>query len=97
VTLNQLNKKSAQAIIADAMKIFRGPSYVKQSKKMIGTNAYDKLTNEQLDQGVVALVLHCNLTGGSVSDMNLYKLLRTYLQSSDARTEINGVVGRYGL
>lgn len=97
MTLDQLNKKSARAIIADAIKIFRGPSYVKQSKKAIGSSAYDKLRRDQLNQGVIAMVLHCNLTGGSILDVDLYKLMRTYLWSTQARTEINAVMGRYGL
>ena len=29
--------------------------------------------------------------------MNLYKLIRTYLRSPTARSEINDLVGRYGL
>lgn len=40
MTLDQLNKKTAREIIADAMKIFRGPSYVKQSKKVISSANY---------------------------------------------------------
>jgi hypothetical protein len=97
MTLDQLNKKSARAFIADAMKIFRGPSYVKQPKKVISSASYNDLSRHQLDQGVIAMVVHCNLTGGPILDVNLYKLMRTYLWSTQARTEINAVVGRYGL
>lgn len=98
MTENQVMKKTAQAIISDALKIFRGSGwFVKQNKKSVCSDSYDKLSREQLDQGVVALVLECNLSGGSVIDMDLYKLIRTYLWSPEARTEINGVVKYHGL
>jgi hypothetical protein len=44
------------------------------------------------------LVLATNLSGGSVeNDVDLYKLVRTYLWDDEARGEINAVVRRYGL
>ena len=99
MTLDQLNKKSARAMISDAMKIFRGPeSYVKQHKERVFSDGYDKLSRHQIDQGVIALVLECNLSGGSVSGgVDLYKLVRTYLWDPQARSEMNAVVRRYGL
>jgi hypothetical protein len=97
VNIDQLNKKTAREIIADAMKIFRGPSYVEQSKKVVSSGNYSDLSREQIDQGVVALVVHANLSGGSILDMNLYRLIRTYLWNPQARSEINAVVGRYAL
>jgi len=42
----------------------------------------------------VALVLECNLSGGSIGDMDLYKLVRCYLHSEEARAEINAIVKR---
>jgi hypothetical protein len=97
VTDNQVKKAQAQALIAQALKLFRGESYVKQPKKVISSASYNDLSRHQLDQGVIALVVHANLSGGSAGDMNLYKLVRTYLWDTQARTEINAVVGRYGL
>lgn len=97
MNIDQRNKKAAREIIADAMKLFRGPSCVKQPKKVISSGNYADLSREQIDQGVVSFVVHCNLSGGSVDDMNLYRLIRTYLWNPQARTEINAVVGRYGL
>lgn len=97
MTLNQLNKKTAREIIADAMKIFRGASYVKQPTKLITSGNYGDLSRGQIDQGVVAFLVHCNLSGGSVGFMDLYKLIRTYLWNPQARTEINVVVARYGV
>lgn len=97
MNLEPADKIVVRKIIADAMKNFRGNSYVKQSEKVVSYGNYNELSREQSDQGVVALVVHCNLSGGSVAEMNLYKLIRTYLWSGHARSEINAVVGRYGL
>lgn len=97
MTDNQKLKAQAQSLFAQAMKLFREESYVKQSKKVISSASYGDLSRHQLDQGVVALVVHCNLSAGSVGDMNLYKVLRTYLWNARARIEINAVVTHYGL
>lgn len=97
MTDNQKLKAQAQSLVAQAMKLFRGASYVMQPKKVIFSANYVDLTREQIDQGVVAFVVHCNLSGGSVGFMDLYRLIRTYLWSPLARSEINAVVGRYGL
>lgn len=97
MTENQVRKAQAQGLIAQALEVFRGESYVEQPKKVISSERYDDLSREQLDQSVIALVVHSNLSGGSVGDMNLYKLIRTYLRNPTARSEINAVVGRYGL
>lgn len=97
MTLAQLNKKAAREMMEDAMKVAQGPSYVSQPHDVISFENYNDLSREQIDQSVVAFVVHCNLSGGSVGDMNLYKLIRTYLWSPQARAEMNVVVGRNGL
>jgi hypothetical protein len=97
MTDNQMKKAQAQSLIAQALKFFRGASYVKQSKKVISSGNYGDLSREQIDQGVVAFVVHCNLSGGSVGAMNLYKLIGTYLLNPLAQSDLNAVVGRYGV
>lgn len=87
----QLKQKSVQ-IINSALKLFRGPSYVKPSTKVVDYENYEKLTREQCDQGVIALVHACNLSGGSVDNMDLYRLVRQYLWDLDARNEINKII-----
>lgn len=54
MNLEQADKIITRKIIADAMRIFRGPSYVKQPEKVISSANYNKLSREQSDQGVVA-------------------------------------------
>lgn len=97
MTADQAEKKLAIAGINNSMKRFRHESYVEPPEQVVRSDSYHKLSRLQSDQGVVALVLATNLSGGSMGDMDLYKLVRTYLGSDDARTEINAVVGRYGL
>lgn len=97
MTDNQKLKAQARSLIAQGMKLFREESYVKQPKKVISSGNYGDLTREQIIQGVVTFVVHCNLSGGSVGTMNLYKLLESYFRDDAARTEMNAVVGRYGL
>jgi hypothetical protein len=89
-------KNIAKAEINKALRLFR-PSYVEQHVDGVDHASYKKLSRDQIDQGVIALVLECNLSGGSVMDMDLYKLFRTYLWSPEARAEINAVVKYHGL
>jgi hypothetical protein len=89
-------KLNVQAAIHREMEKFVAGSYVQQSEDRIYSDGYDKLSRQQIDQGVIALVLECNLSGGSVSDVDLYKLVRNYLWYPEARNEMNAVVRRYG-
>ena len=86
----------AKAEINKALKLFR-PSYVKHHVDVVNHASYKKLSRDQIDQGVIALVFECNLSGGSIMDIDLYKLLRTYLWNPEARSEINAVVRHHGL
>lgn len=97
MTPTQLIRKACVTGINNALKLYRGASYVSPPKKVISSNSYDRLTRDQLDQAVIALVHAANLSGGSVGDVDLYKLFRTYLQCGTARTEINAVVSRHGI
>lgn len=58
------------------------------------SDEYQNLSRLQIDQAVIAFVLHLNLSGGSVGDMDLYKLVRTYLWDEGAMAEINKIVER---
>lgn len=98
MTPDQAEKKYAVDGINKVMKRFMQSSYVEPPDQVIRSDGYKKLNRHQLDQGVVALVLAANLSGGSIGgDVDLYKLVRTYLWGEEARNEINAVVGRYGL
>jgi hypothetical protein len=96
MTLDQLNKKTAREIIADAMKIFRGPSYVKQPKKVISSGNYgdEQRTDRARRYGIRGPLQY---DGGSAGAVNLYKLIETYLWDPLAQSEINAVVARRGV
>ncbi|PWF44005.1 hypothetical protein [Massilia glaciei] len=91
-------KQEATIQINQALRLCRGQeSYVAPPNETVTCGSYRMLDRFQCDQGVVALVLACNLSGGSVNDVDLYKLVRTYLWDECARAEINAVVKRHGL
>lgn len=85
----------SQALINLALKDYRGPSYVSPPKEVIKSDAYDTLTREQTDQAVVAFVHACNLSGGSMGDMDMYKLVHYYLHHPKARSAMNEIVKQY--
>jgi len=97
MTLSQSPKKTSVTAINQALKNYRGAMYVNPPKKVIKSDNYARLSRDQLDQAVIAMVHAANLSGGSVGDVDLYKLVRTYLQCDTAGTEINAVVDRHGL
>ncbi|MES2025264.1 MAG: hypothetical protein V4448_06890 [Pseudomonadota bacterium] len=88
-------KKISVADINAALTLYRGHSYVNPPTQVVDYENYENLTREQCDQGVIAFVHACNLSGGSVMDMDLYKLVRNYLRHPGARIELNAVVKRY--
>lgn len=90
-----LLKLNAQTAINQALKKYLGKSYVEPPAKKIYSDEYNKLSRLQIDQGVIALVHSCNLSGGSIGDVDLYKLVRTYLFDQEARAKINAVVEKF--
>lgn len=58
----------------------------------VGSANCHKLSRPQIDTGVRALVLACNLYGGSMGDMDIYRLMRAYLWDQDARQRINQII-----
>lgn len=90
-------KLQVQAAINNELKVFCGGNYVEPPREVVDRNEYHRLSRLQSDQGVVALVLACNLSGGSIGNMDLYKLVRTYLWDDAARSEINDVVRHHEL
>ncbi|MCI2811234.1 hypothetical protein [Eoetvoesiella caeni] len=80
------------AAINLALKNYLGEAYVEPARKTIKSGDYRKIGRLQIDQGVIALVQACKLSGGSVADMDLYKLVRIYLWDKDARAAMNRIV-----
>ena len=75
-----------------ALNEYMEGTFIEPPAERVGFDEYHRLSRFQIDQGVVALVHVCNLTGGSVGDVNIYKLMRVYLLDADARAAINAIV-----
>jgi len=82
----------AQTAILKAIEFAWPALYVDPPKTEVGSNDGHKLSRRQTDNGVRALMLACNLTGGSVGPIQLYDLMAVYFQDPEARAEINRVV-----
>src|SRR5438309_2222670 len=93
---DKLQKLASIDNINAALKAFCGPSYVEPQKQVVKSDNYRQISRLQFDQGVIALVHACNLSGGSIDDVDLYKLIRSYMWYPEARAEINDVVHRHG-
>lgn len=65
-------------------------------KKEIGSGSWADLDNFEIDRGVIKLVEYLNLTGGSIGNMALYKLVRNYLKNEAIRKDINQVLKNHG-
>ncbi|MFZ6772420.1 hypothetical protein ACO0LB_06840 [Undibacterium sp. SXout7W] len=89
---SKLIKLRAQALINSALRSLKEEGYEEAPEKTVDYESYGTLTPCQIDQGVVALVLHCNLSGGSMADMDLYNLVKTYLRNTDARASMNAII-----
>jgi hypothetical protein len=90
-------KRKAQAMIQGAMMLYRGESHEKMPYDGVSSEEFHTLSRLQVDQGVMAMVLHLNLAGGSLGKMDLYKLVRTYLWDEDARAAMNVIVAEKNL
>lgn len=97
MTPDQIIKQRSVTAINKALEDYRGAAYIEPPKKVVTSGHYGDLSRLQIDQAVVALIHACNLSGGSMGDMDLYKLVRTYLWSDEARNEMNAVVSHHGL
>lgn len=86
------NISTAQWAIWDAVKKGWPEFFVEPPLQELVSGTCHALTRQQVDMGVKALVLACNLSGGSAGDVQLYELLQTYLQNHEARQHINSIV-----
>ena len=96
MTADQIERCKAVRRINQALKDSRGGEYVQPPTDVVRSDQYRKLTRHQIDQAVIAFVLAANISGGSIGDMDLYKLVRTYLWDEVARDKINYVVDEHG-
>ncbi|ASV99009.1 hypothetical protein [Paraburkholderia aromaticivorans] len=65
-------------------------------KKEVMFDECHKLSRVQIDTGVRAFAMACNLYGGSMGEVQLYRLLQIYLKDPAARARINEVIDESG-
>ncbi len=54
------------------------------------------LSQREINDGVIAFLLQCNIAAGSAGDIDLYGLIATYLRNPAIRRKLNQVVGDRG-
>ncbi len=69
-----------------------GVPILKMKYKPVGNSEVKNLTVNEINQAAIVLVDVLNLSGGSVNDVNLYRLLQTYFKIPESRKDINAVV-----
>jgi len=65
---------------------------LKVKSDAIGSDEFSDLDINEINQGVRILATAFNLTGGSVGDFNLYKLLQVYFREPEKREKINEIL-----
>ena len=97
LSIQRQKEKEARDLIYKALQEYDGsgsciPRF--QAKK-ITVDKYSKdLTRKGIDAGVSALVLINNMSGGTVGDVNLSRLLQRYLLDKDDRDKINSIINK---
>ncbi|MGO4575023.1 hypothetical protein AB4Z48_03125 [Cupriavidus sp. 2TAF22] len=66
--------------------------YEEPMREDVSSASCKKLSHLQIGMGVRALVLACNLRGGSTGDVDIYRLMQAYFWDQDARQRINQIV-----
>ena len=90
-------EKDARDLIYKALQEYdeSGSCIPRFQDKKITVDKYSKdLTPKGIDAGVSALVLINNMSGGTVGDVNLYRLLQRYLFNKDDRDKINSIINK---
>ncbi len=88
-------RELARQLINEAMKLYRGGMYVEPPEDSVGTHeTFEKLDRLQVDQTVIAALLHSNLEAGSSYGIDLYKTMQACLLDPEKRKRIYEVVSR---
>jgi len=71
---------------------YKGKPKCKKIEEQIGSRDLEKLDIDDINHGVIALTDFFNLSGGSISNVDLYKLLQSYFLDKTKRELINNIV-----
>ena len=85
-----------EQLVREINRIYKDNKFSIKQKAISPYNTQNnvELFNE-IRYGVAVFTNLINYTGGSVGDVNLYKLVQKYLISDEARAELNTVLKKY--
>lgn len=72
-----------------------GNKSLKKRDHQLGSGDLKNLSVNEINHGVFVLTDFFNMPSGSSGDIDLYKLLQTYLRDSQTRKEINKLLGYF--
>jgi len=88
---DKLIKAKAQGLVREGIALYSGSDY-SPTNHQLDSGSVDTLSHQQVVDGVLAMLLQCNIAAGSTGDIDLYKLNSLYLRDVEARREINKVL-----
>lgn len=87
------NLAQAQQEILAALRLAWPSFYEDPPKKELNSMQCAQMSTRQIDNGVRAFMLACNLAGASAGNFfNLYELMQVYIRDLDAREAMNEVI-----
>jgi hypothetical protein len=100
VLLDHIKAKANYAYAQEKLWNFVELAYpafpVSPPKKEVMFDECHKLSRMQIDTGVRAFAMICNLYGASMGDVQLYRLLNSYLCDPTLRARINAILDKSG-
>jgi hypothetical protein len=92
MTTSRAARLKAEGRVREAVAEYNGSEVSAEVGEYDSGNVYT-LSQREIDEGVVAMLLQCGISHGSAADIDLYRLVGVYLRDLDARREINAVFG----
>lgn len=88
--MNKKDKKARELINEVLMLYGKNEKFL--DREVFFNQVHKKLKKEEINNAVVIFVVALGLTGGSVGDIDLYKLLQKYLLDLKFRKKVNKII-----
>ncbi|VVE71670.1 hypothetical protein PCA31118_03942 [Pandoraea captiosa] len=88
---DKLIQAKAQALVQEGIALYSGGDR-RHPNRELNSGTVHELSHQQVVQGVIALLLQCNIASGSAGDIDLYKLNSLYLRELDVRRKVNEIL-----
>lgn len=73
---------------------YEGKSKLKKVKKQLSSDKVKNINTNEINSAVVVFIDTLNIGGGSIADIDLYRLLQAYLTIPECRNKINNAVNK---